>query len=62
MRPGRRDYGAIEKAAPFGFDVGDDGSKVGGLVGQLRWRARMGIETVLGWVVGMDSITPKSHE
>jgi len=53
-----RDYGAIEKTAPFGFDVGPDGSKVSELVGQLRWLAGMGIETVLGWVVGVDRITP----
>jgi alkanesulfonate monooxygenase SsuD/methylene tetrahydromethanopterin reductase-like flavin-dependent oxidoreductase (luciferase family) len=53
-----RDYGAIEKTAPFGFDVGQNGSKVGELLGQLRWLAGMGIETVLGWVVGMDQITP----
>ena len=53
-----RDYGAIEKTAPFGFDVGPDGSKVGELLGQLRWLAGMGIETVLGWVVGMDRIAP----
>ncbi len=53
-----REYDAIEKTAPFGFDVGPDGSKVGELVHQLRWLASLGIETVLGWVVGVDSITP----
>jgi len=53
-----RDYAAIEKTAPFGFDVGEDGSKVGELIGQLRWLAGLGIETVFGWVVGMDRITP----
>ena len=53
-----RDYDAIEKTAPFGFDVGEDGSKVGELIGQLRWLASMGIETVFGWVVGVDRITP----
>ncbi|HKS70624.1 MAG TPA: LLM class flavin-dependent oxidoreductase, partial [Ktedonobacterales bacterium] len=53
-----RDYDAIEKTAPFGFDVGADGSKVGELLSQLRWLADMGIQTVLGWVVGVDSITP----
>lgn len=53
-----RDYGAIEKTAPFGFDVGPDGSKVAELLGQLRWLAGMGIETVFGWVVGVDQITP----
>ena len=31
-----RDYDAIEKTAPFGFDVGEDGSKAGEVVNQLR--------------------------
>jgi len=53
-----RDYGAIEKTAPFGFDVGADGSKVGELLGQLRWLASMGIQTVIGWVVNVDQIRP----
>ena len=29
MRRGGRDYDAIEKTAPFAFDVGEDGAKVG---------------------------------
>ena len=33
-------------------------SQIGALVEQLRWLASMGIETVFGWVVGMDQITP----
>ncbi len=53
-----RDYDAIEKTAPFGFDVGDRGEKVGELLGQLRWLAGMGVETVFGWVVGVDRIRP----
>lgn len=53
-----RDYEAIEKTAPFGFDVGADGSKAGEVINQLRWLASMGIQTVLGWVVGVDQITP----
>jgi F420-dependent oxidoreductase-like protein len=53
-----RDYDAIEKTAPFGFDVGPDGSKIGELLDQLRWLAGLGIETVYGWVVGMERITP----
>lgn len=53
-----RDYGAIEKTAPFGFDVGEDGSKADEVIGQLRWLASMGVETALGWVVGMEKITP----
>ena len=52
------DYGAIEKTVPFFFDVGQDGSKAGELVGQLRGLAGQGAETVLGWVVGQERITP----
>ena len=53
-----RDYDAIEKTAPFRFDVGDDGSKVDELVGQLRWLGSMGIETVFGYVIGAERIRP----
>jgi alkanesulfonate monooxygenase SsuD/methylene tetrahydromethanopterin reductase-like flavin-dependent oxidoreductase (luciferase family) len=53
-----RDYAAIEKTAPFLFDVGDDGSRVGELMEKLRWLAGMGIETVFGFVVGIDRIRP----
>jgi alkanesulfonate monooxygenase SsuD/methylene tetrahydromethanopterin reductase-like flavin-dependent oxidoreductase (luciferase family) len=53
-----RDYTAIEKTAPFFFDVGPQGEKVGELVAKLEWLAGMGIETVFGWVVGVERITP----
>jgi F420-dependent oxidoreductase-like protein len=53
-----RDYDAIEKPAPFGFDVGERGEKVPELLGQLRWLADLGIESVLGWVIGVDRVTP----
>jgi F420-dependent oxidoreductase-like protein len=53
-----RDYATIEKTAPFGFDVGGGGARVEELIGQLRWLAGLGIETVFGWVVGIDRITP----
>ena len=53
-----RDYGAIEKTVPFAFDPGPDGAKVPELLGQLRWLAGMGAQTVLGWVVGMERIGP----
>ena len=53
-----RDYDAIEKTAPYLFDVGADGSKVAELLGRLRWLSDMGIETVFGWVVGVDQIKP----
>jgi F420-dependent oxidoreductase-like protein len=54
----KRDYHAIEKTAPVAFDVGPNGSKVGELVGQLRWLASMGIQNVMGFVVGVDQVTP----
>ena len=53
-----RDYDAIEKTVPFGFDVGADGSKVGELIDRLRWLSGMGIQSVFGWVVGVDQIVP----
>jgi F420-dependent oxidoreductase-like protein len=53
-----RDYDTIEKTAPFAFDVGGDGSKSGEVVEKLHWLAGMGIETVFGWVVGVDRIAP----
>jgi F420-dependent oxidoreductase-like protein len=53
-----RDYDAIEKTVPFGFDVGEDGTRVGELLEQLKWLADMGIQTVFGWVVGVDAIKP----
>jgi alkanesulfonate monooxygenase SsuD/methylene tetrahydromethanopterin reductase-like flavin-dependent oxidoreductase (luciferase family) len=52
------DYAAIEKTAPFFFDVGEDGSKTGDVVSKLRWLGSMGIETVFGWVVGVDRMKP----
>jgi F420-dependent oxidoreductase-like protein len=53
-----RDYAAIERTVPFAFDVGESGGKVPELLGQLRWLAGMGAQTVLGWVVGMERIAP----
>jgi F420-dependent oxidoreductase-like protein len=57
----QRDYDAIEKTAPFAFDVGEKGrddKKVGDLLGQLRWLASMGIQTVIGFVPHVELITP----
>jgi F420-dependent oxidoreductase-like protein len=54
----QRDYEAIEKTSPFAFDVGEDGGKVRELLGQLRWLAGMGIQTVIGFVPQVDRITP----
>ena len=53
-----RDYDAIEKTAPFFFDVGLDGAKADEVVGKLRWLGSMGIDTVFGWVVGVDRLSP----
>ena len=53
-----RDYDSIEKTCAFAFDVGEDGSKARELIGQLRWLADMGIETVIGFVPNVDRITP----
>jgi len=54
----QRDYDAIEKTCPFAFDVGENGEKVGDLMGQLRWLAGMGVQTVIGFVPHIDRITP----
>jgi F420-dependent oxidoreductase-like protein len=43
-----RDYDEIEKTSMFSFDVGENGEKVGQLIGRLRWLAGMGVQTVIG--------------
>lgn len=53
-----RDYDSIEKTCMFAFDVGESGEKVDELIGQLRWLSGMGIETVIGQVPRVGSITP----
>jgi F420-dependent oxidoreductase-like protein len=53
-----RDYEEIEKTCAFAFDVGERGEKVGDLIGRLRWLSGMGIETVIGFVPGVERITP----
>jgi len=53
-----RDYNAIEKTSPFAFDVGENGEKSDELLGQLRWLASMGIETVIGMVPRIQQIKP----
>ncbi len=53
-----REYDSIEKTCMFVFDVGEDGSKVSELLGQLRWLAGMGIQTVLGVIPQVYRITP----
>jgi alkanesulfonate monooxygenase SsuD/methylene tetrahydromethanopterin reductase-like flavin-dependent oxidoreductase (luciferase family) len=53
-----RDYDTIEKTCPFYFDVGENGSKTGALIEQLRQFAGMGVQTVYGRVVNDYKITP----
>jgi len=53
-----RDYTAIEKTCTFNFDAGEDGSRLGDLLGRLRWLAGMGIEAVIGWVPRIEQIRP----
>ena len=53
-----RDYDAIEKTAPFAFDVGADGSRVPELLDRLRWLGSLGVQTVFGWVVDVDDLQP----
>jgi len=53
-----RDYDEIEKTCAFGFDIGERGENSGEVIGQLRWLAGMGIETVIGVVPNVDRISP----
>ena len=53
-----RDYDEIEKTCAFAFDVGESGEKADELIGQLRRLSGMGIQTVIGFVPGVDRITP----
>jgi alkanesulfonate monooxygenase SsuD/methylene tetrahydromethanopterin reductase-like flavin-dependent oxidoreductase (luciferase family) len=53
-----RDYDAIEKTAMLQMDVGENGEKVEALIGQLRWLASMGIQTVVGGVKDVWRIKP----
>jgi F420-dependent oxidoreductase-like protein len=53
-----RDYDEIERTCPFLFDVGEDGSKAGELIEQLRGLAQLGIQKVFGRVVGDYRIRP----
>ena len=53
-----RDYDSIEKTCAFAFDIGESGEKVEEMIGQLRWLSGMGIETVIGFVPGVERITP----
>ncbi len=54
----KRNYDDIEKTTMFGFDVGDRGENVGGIVQRLRGLARMGFATAIGGVRDVHKITP----
>ena len=53
-----RNYDSIEKTCAFALVVGQGGSKTGELIGQLRWLAGMGVQTVIGFVPNVDRVTP----
>ncbi len=53
-----RNYDAIEKTCAFRFDVGEDGARAGELIGQLRWLAGMGVQTVIGAIPNVEQIRP----
>jgi F420-dependent oxidoreductase-like protein len=53
-----RNYDEIEKTAMFNFDMGQNGEKVGQVIGGIRWLASMGIQTVIGSVPHIERITP----
>ena len=51
-----RNYDDILKTAMFRFDVGDNGEKVGKVIGGLHWLASMGIQAAIGAVAHVDRI------
>ncbi|MCC6313024.1 MAG: LLM class F420-dependent oxidoreductase [Thermomicrobiales bacterium] len=53
-----RDFDAIERTSMILFDLGENGSKAGEILEQLRWLGGMGIQTVFGRVINGEHITP----
>jgi F420-dependent oxidoreductase-like protein len=53
-----RDYDSIERTSVFSFNLGEDGARVGRLIGQLRWLAGMGIQTALVSLANVDLLQP----
>jgi F420-dependent oxidoreductase-like protein len=51
------DFDRIERTCAFAFRV-DDGPAIRNLIGQLRWLAGLGIDTVIGRVDGVEQRTP----
>jgi alkanesulfonate monooxygenase SsuD/methylene tetrahydromethanopterin reductase-like flavin-dependent oxidoreductase (luciferase family) len=53
-----RDYDEIEKTAYFTFDVGEKGEKTAETIDALGQLSEQGIQTAIGGVVGVSTITP----
>jgi len=53
-----RDYAEIETTVIYPLDVGADGGRAGQLVDELGGLAELGVQTVLGSVARVSSITP----
>jgi hypothetical protein len=53
-----RDYDAIEKTVPFGFDAGERGEKAGEVIKRRRWLADPALRPSSAGVVGVDRIAP----
>jgi F420-dependent oxidoreductase-like protein len=51
-----RDYDSIEKTCMFGLDIGEDHTKAGALIEQLRWLASMGVQTAIGAIPARDPV------
>jgi F420-dependent oxidoreductase-like protein len=53
-----RDYDEIEKTAYYGFDVGEKGEKTAQVIDDLGRLAEQGIQTAIGYVAHVSTITP----
>ncbi len=53
-----RDYDSIMKTCTSRFEVGEDGSGVDAVLGQMQWLAGLGIEAVFGGVKDVWKIKP----
>jgi F420-dependent oxidoreductase-like protein len=53
-----RNYDEIEKTAYYVFDTGTDGDRVDEMIGELKSLADLGIDTAIGGVRNVHTITP----
>ncbi|HEY0806240.1 MAG TPA: LLM class F420-dependent oxidoreductase, partial [Pseudonocardiaceae bacterium] len=53
-----RNYDEIEKTAYYVFDTGTDGDRVDEMIGELKSLADLGIDTAIGAVRNVHTITP----